>query len=233
MAKRKKKTSQLLRGFLEGISWKVLEEYQPIVRQLIRGRSGVYALYRQDRLYYVGLASNLMGRLKGHLRDRHHGLWDRFSVYITIDDTHMKQLESLLLRITRPTGNRVAGGFGGPANLYRSLHRLMSADDADRRARILGGHVAERRRRTRAAEGSGTLRFAGLLGRRLPLRAEWKGQRHRATLRRDGRIGSKGRVYDSPTAAAAAVVGHAVNGWKFWKYRDAPRRWVYLSELRK
>jgi type I restriction-modification system DNA methylase subunit len=34
-------------------------------------RHGVYALYRGNRLYYVGLASNLRSRLNTHLRDRH------------------------------------------------------------------------------------------------------------------------------------------------------------------
>jgi hypothetical protein len=45
-----------------------------------------------------------MGRLKGHLRDCHKGLWDRFSVYLTSDAEHIKELESLLLRIigTKP-----------------------------------------------------------------------------------------------------------------------------------
>ena len=41
---------------------------------MIKRRAGVYALYRkQEKLYYVGLASNLMGRSKAHLRDRHTG----------------------------------------------------------------------------------------------------------------------------------------------------------------
>src|SRR5512145_2346885 len=120
-----KKTDQLLLGFLERISWRVLEDYPEIVADLIRRRAGVYALYRQDRLYYVGLASNLMGRIKHHLRDRHSGHWDRFSVYITQHDDHVKQLESLLLRIALPSGNRVRGDFGGPANLYRRLNRAM------------------------------------------------------------------------------------------------------------
>jgi hypothetical protein len=60
-----------------------LDEYRDIVRTMIRGKSGVYALYKQDKLYYVGLASNLMTRVNGHLKDRHHGAWDRFSVYLT------------------------------------------------------------------------------------------------------------------------------------------------------
>lgn len=73
---------QLVVGQLEEVSWKVLADYRESVADLIRRQAGVYALFRRDKLYYAGLASNLMSRLNGHLRDRHHGKWDRFSVYL-------------------------------------------------------------------------------------------------------------------------------------------------------
>ena len=174
-----KRSDGLLLGFLEQLSWRVLDEYRDIIREMIRRKSGVYALYKHDKLYYVGLASNLMGRVNGHLKDRHRGAWDRFSVYLTTDHAHIKPLESLLLRIAKPSGNRVSGGFGRPTNLYRSLHRAMSAADADRRARILGGHVARRLRRRRTRDARGSLVLAGLVDRRLSLRAAGSGSASR------------------------------------------------------
>lgn len=228
-----KNDDRLLLGFLERISWRVLEAYPEIVADLIRRRAGVYALYKHDRLYYVGLASNLMGRIKHHLRDRHAGLWDRFSVYITQRDEHVKQLESLLLRIAKPAGNRVKGGFGGPANLYRRLNRAMSASDADNRATILGGRAARQRRRAKTADARGTLVLVGLVERRLPLKGYYKGKTYRAALRKDGYISFKGRLYDSPSAAAKRVIKHAANGWAFWHYKDGPKNWPPLSNLRR
>ena len=94
MAKRKPLVSQ----HLENISRQALEKYQNVVRRYVRRRQGVYALYRRGKLYYVGLASNLRSRLAHHLRDRHRDSWDRFSVYLTIGDSHLKELESLILR---------------------------------------------------------------------------------------------------------------------------------------
>lgn len=228
-----KRSDGLLLGFLEQLSWRVLDEYRDILRDMIRRKSGVYALYKQDKLYYVGLASNLMGRVNGHLKDRHRGAWDRFSVYLTTDQAHIKPLESLLLRIAKPSGNRVSGGFGRPINLYRSLHRAMSTSDADRRARILGGHVARRLRRRRTREARGSLVLAGLVDRRLALRGRWKDRRFKATLRRDGYVSFHGKKYESPSAAASKAVGHAMNGWLFWHYRVAPRKWVPLANLRR
>lgn len=229
----KSKTRDLLVAFLEQVSWRVLDEYRDIIKQMIRKKAGVYALYRQDKLYYIGLAGNLMGRVNTHLKDRHRGLWDRFSVYLANDSNHIKPLESLLLRIAKPSGNRVSGGFGGPQNMYRALHRAMSVADADRRARILGGHVARRLRRKRTKDAKGSVVLAGLVERRIRLRAKSKGQVFKATLRRDGYVSFRGKKFQSPSAAAAKAVGHAVNGWKFWQYRDGPRHWVPLGNLRR
>ncbi|MBI4660599.1 MAG: GIY-YIG nuclease family protein [Verrucomicrobia bacterium] len=65
---------------LENISREALEKHQDIIRNFVRRRQGVYALYRRGRLYYVGLASNLRSRLSHHLKDRHGHSWNRFCV---------------------------------------------------------------------------------------------------------------------------------------------------------
>src|ERR1035437_7161580 len=98
---------QLVCQQLENIDRRALEQYQHLIRKYIRGRNGVYALYRGDRLYYVGLAKNLRTRVKQHLKDCHHESWDRFSVYLTIGTGFIKEMESLLLRISQPPGNKV------------------------------------------------------------------------------------------------------------------------------
>ena len=59
----RKKNSQLVCQYLENISRKMLEEHLSVIRSIVGRRSGVYALYRRDKLYYVGLASSLLGRL--------------------------------------------------------------------------------------------------------------------------------------------------------------------------
>ncbi len=76
---------------LENISREAFGKYQNIIRQYVRRRHGAYVLYRRGKLHYVGLASNLRSRLGHHLRDRHQDSWDRFSVYLTIGDTYLKE----------------------------------------------------------------------------------------------------------------------------------------------
>src|SRR5262245_25173822 len=89
---------------LERVSRELLVRHPHIVRQFIGRNAGVYALYRKNRLYYVGLAKTLRGRLTAHGKNRHGKQWDQFSIYLTIKDQHLREIEALLLRITRPPG---------------------------------------------------------------------------------------------------------------------------------
>jgi len=58
------------------------------------------------------------------LNDHHGSSWDRFSVYFTIGDKHLKELETLILHITgKPRGNKNKGKFKDSENLKRTLKR--------------------------------------------------------------------------------------------------------------
>lgn len=224
----------LVSEYLERVSGEMLDQarYRSIVAGMIRGHAGVYALYKNNRLYYVGLASNLMGRVKHHLRDRHADKWDSFSVYLTTQGSHIKPLESLMLRIVDPKGNRVKGRLPGAADLKPTLVRAVKENHADEQARLFGGSIAKNLRRKKLANGKGKLMLAGAVDRRMILRADYKGERYTASLRKDGYISYQGNLYESPSAAAKAVVGRAANGWWFWHYKNG-REWSRLSTLRK
>jgi Restriction Enzyme Adenine Methylase Associated/Protein of unknown function (DUF2924) len=228
------KKTVLVKEYLERVGGDVLEgeHFRSILAAMIRGHAGVYALYKDEKLYYVGLASNLMGRVKHHLRDRHARKWNRFSVYLTSKGEHVKPIESLLLRIVDPVGNRVKGRLPGAQDLKRELNRKVSAHQAQERARLLGDEVARKRLRRKAAAAKGSDALAGLVERRLALRVDYKGQRYLATLRKNGQVSYAGEQYESPSAAARAIVGRAANGWHFWWFKQG-REWVRLRELRR
>jgi predicted GIY-YIG superfamily endonuclease len=61
----------------------------------MRGYAGVYALYNKERLYYVGLATNLYGRLRGHTKNRHKGKWDQFAIFRVRRVRYLKDMETL------------------------------------------------------------------------------------------------------------------------------------------
>lgn len=226
------RSRQLVLEHLEDVAWRVLDEYPEIIREMIRKRAGVYSLYRKDKLYYVGLASNLMGRIKAHLRDRHRGLWDRFSVYLTVRDDHIKELESLVLRIVDPAGNKVKGKFSRAVSLRRRLNQEMTDHDADRRALFLGGQMMKRRRKAKSKKTTGSRIFRRLMERRIRLRGTRRGRVFKASLLKNGSISFRRKLYDSPSAAARVAVGQNCNGWRFWKYSKSGE-WVSLRNLRK
>ena len=74
--------------------------------------SGIYALYDQHGLYYVGLTNfSLRARIEKHTKNRHKGKWKRFSWYQIPNIKYTKDIESIILRIVDPKGNRVKGKF--------------------------------------------------------------------------------------------------------------------------
>lgn len=228
-----KKTNAIVRGYFERVSWSVLDKYRPIIKDMIRGHAGVYALYKGEKLYYVGLASNLMSRVNHHLKDRHKGKWDRFSVYLTIDDEHIRPLEALMLRVINPKGNKVKGSLRGAQDMVRPLKRRMVEFQRDETASLLGGRFVVHRRRSKTRAAKGSMVLARLVERPMRLVATYKGEKHLASLRRDGHISYKGKLYESPSAAAKAASGRGLRGWYFWHYRNSKGQWVRLVELKR
>jgi hypothetical protein len=228
------KNPQLVCQQLENVSSVMLEQYQDIIRSYIRGRNGVYALYKGKSLYYVGLATNLRGRLKQHLKDRHKGLWDRFSVYVTVGSHQIRELEALLLRIVRPIGNKQIGKFVKCESLNRRLARDIRTLQREELASIFG----EQREALAGQDGDDdqpVLAPYVAFIRQKRLRSRRKGSVTTARVRADGSItirGAKGRAFNSPSIAGQHVLGYKVNGWDFWLYERSPGEWVPLTHLR-
>jgi hypothetical protein len=119
MPAQRKKSSRnaLIRLWDEGRGWK---EYRKALGRKDRGR-GIYVLYKRRRVYYIGLsASSMRNRLRTHAtRDHHAGNWDTFSFYQVRRGKYIKDIESLLLRIFRPPGNKISGRFHRKYNVTR------------------------------------------------------------------------------------------------------------------
>lgn len=169
-----------------------------------------------------------------HLRDRHGSSWDRFSVYLTIGDSHLKELESLILRIVRPGGNKQKGHFAKSADIRRRFARDVRQRHQAELDQMLGKTRTGRARHLNAAsEDSRTAPLQGFGIGPTALRGLNKGTLFKARVRRDGMIRFGGKLYRSPSHAATAALKRACNGWWFWTYERAPGDWVRLNTLRK
>jgi hypothetical protein len=228
-----KTASGLVSEYLEGVSRDALSKYADVVKQYTRRREGIYALYKDDRLYYVGLATELRRRLDQHLKDKHSASWNRFSVYLTTGAEHLRELEALAIRIASPAGNRQRGKFGYALNLRRRLARDIKTLQRDEIQFIIGRKTKFASPVVKEPRRSKGTRLVALIKAPMKLRAIFKKRLFKASLRRDGTIRFAGQVYKSPSAAGGAVTGRATDGWRFWKCEIGPGRWVKLDELRR
>lgn len=225
---------QLVCQHLENISRTALEKYQTLLKEFVKGRHGVYALYRKGHLYYVGLASNLRNRLKTHLKDRHAQTWDTFSVYLTINDAHLRELETLILKISFPKGNKQTGKFAKSQDLKRRFWNIIKEAQRKEREALFGIKEENIEQLVKTAKVKGRKPvLAPYVTKRFQIRYKYKGKIFKATVRKDGRISLGGKIYTSPSVAGYGIARHSVDGWYVWKYERSPGEWVLLDTLRK
>ncbi len=223
----------LIGGYLEFVSARILEKYQAEITQLVRSASGLYALYRDRRLYYIGLTADLERRLKQHLRDRHAKQWNTFSLYLIGDAGLNKELESLLLRIMDPAGNRVGGRFSKATDLGKQLRFMLEKRQQAELNELLNHSPAYAQNVTSRSKGTGkpAENLKALFDGPAQIHAFYKGKQYQAFVGRDGRIKFHGRWYESPSAAGRAVRKRPTSGWEFWRVQRAGKN-IPLKDLR-
>jgi hypothetical protein len=107
----------LVKGFFEKAPSKLFELLAAELKDLLKDKAGIYVLYQDNELYYAGLTKNLEGRLRGHLENRNKGKWNNFSLYVIKRTNYLQDLETLILRLTKPKGNIQKGRFPKDFNL--------------------------------------------------------------------------------------------------------------------
>lgn len=243
-AKRTPGSHALVLGYIERIAKSAFSDFPRPITDLAHGKHGVYALYKDDHLYYVGLATNLRNRIKHHLSDKHAEKWNRFSLFLVRHVEHIRELESIILRIADPKGNTAGGRLPGAENLCGQLQKAIR-EEHQRQTQTLFGTTRKsksgRPKKPRRVQGTTTQTttrqptLAPYKDRGITtLRATHKKQPLTATVNPDGTITFAGKTYTSPSVAgAAAVKRDTCNGWTFWEYERTPGDWVKLDTLRK
>ena len=240
MAKAKKKARKsrpIVIGHLEKVSRGIFGKYQKQITGMIKNYYGVYALYRRNNLYYIGLAANLKNRIKTHLKDKHGTSWSHFSLYIFQKDNHIRELEALLLRIAYPEGNKQRGKLKGSKDLKPVLKQQVKKQQSIELDDLFKGHKsAQKKRKPRKTSSSKKTDrpLKGLFPGGKVIYATHKGKDYKAWVLPNGGIRYNGQIYASPSAAGKAIITKgAVNGWNFWKSKDKSGQLVRIANLRK
>jgi len=118
----------LIKGMSKHLLSEILESpiFERRLKEIMRRYAGIYALYRGSRLYYIGLTTNLHGRIKWHLRDRHAGKWDHFIIFRIQKVKYLKDIETLIHHLVDTPGNRIKGKVPRDADLNRILKEVLN-----------------------------------------------------------------------------------------------------------
>jgi hypothetical protein len=223
----------LVDAHLERIPGNVFVKFQESIKRLVSKQHGVYALYKGDKLYYVGLAKNLKSRIQQHLKDQHKSKWDMFSLFLIKHVEHLKELETLVVHIAHPKGNTQAGRFARSTNLKPKLKRLLEESVQT----MFSSKVSRPSRSTKSSARRGHVSIErplkGFLPRGSVIRSTYKGRQTEGQVDAEGRITINDKVFNSPSTAASSVTNRPMNGWTFWKFQDSDGNWVLLDTLRK
>jgi len=239
MARKKKhKTRAIITDYLESISAKVFKDdyYKKAVTKMIKGGQGVYALYKNDSLYYVGLAIEFKGRIKHHLRDKHAGKWNKFSLFIIRKEEHIRELESLIVHVAKPKGNSQSGKFRNAKDLLPELVKIVDELYWNHQDKMLGHNIKKKTTTARTIKSYGKKErpLQGYFAHGKVIYVNYKGKKYKAWVYRNGKIKLNGNFFDSPSLAGMAVTKkQTMNGWRFWKYKDKNGELVYIDRLRK
>jgi len=217
---------------LEKISREIFERYSEELSELIGSSHGVYALYDENELYYIGKASDLKRRIRQHLKDRHVAQWTYFSLFLTNKSAYINDIESVIISVSNPKGNKAKPKGSADAQLKKELKTLVKKRQTEEIDRLLFGSK-KLRKKQRAKKVATQLILKNLFKRRMSLYREYKGKEYKATLLTSGKIKYKDKLYTSPSGAAQAIVHSGqINGWEFWYIQNEDGNWVKLSSLR-
>ncbi len=229
--RRRRRREALVHQHLENVSRDLLEQHPDVVRQFVGRNAGIYALYKREKLYYVGLATALRGRLRAHVRNRHGTSWDRFSIYLTIKDQHLREIEALLLRIANPIGAKQRGKLAQSKDMRRRIKRAIREKQYSEVSSLFGRETTPVKQQRSSKGRDGDLRR--LLPQAGRIKGTLKGKVYRARVRRSGDVRFNGKLYKSLSVAAFAAVKRPTNGWWFWQVERGRGNWVRLNKIRR
>ena len=95
------------------------------LRDVLRGRSGIYALYKKGTVVKVGLGTNIYWRIKGHSKSKKMH-WDTVSLFIIRKNRYLRDVETAVNRIAKPKYSYQKGRVGDEHYFKRILKKRVN-----------------------------------------------------------------------------------------------------------
>jgi hypothetical protein len=212
--------SSLVTDILDRASSEILDKYPDAIIELIGTSAGIYALYNNFDLYYVGRATQLRRRVGQHLENKHRGKWTHFSLYLVRHADHIGDIESLLINIAQPKGNSVKPKIKNSRNLGKYVIQIVKHNQEEERGTLFQKSISKRQ----SIKKSNDTILSGLVNKRTILVSTYKGKKYKAFLTPNGTLSFNGKKYTSLTAAAVKITKGSVSGWNFWKIKNSANK---------
>jgi hypothetical protein len=130
--RRKSHKGSLIKGMSKLLPRDLLveEAFKSRVQDIMRGYAGIYALYKEKKLYYAGLASrDLIKRVGDHLKDKHARKWDAFKIFRINRVRYLKDLETLILNIVITRAKQAKGRVPRDSDLTRAIKEVVRSHE--------------------------------------------------------------------------------------------------------
>ncbi len=116
------KRGSLIEHSLDGIKRDSFDVIKRELKNVLRDRMGIYALYKKDKLVRVGLGTNIYSRVKGHSENKKLN-WDTVSLFLIKEAglKYLRDLETAVVRIAKPIYNQQKGRTGDDRYLGKVL----------------------------------------------------------------------------------------------------------------
>jgi len=151
----------LIKEVVEHLHFESFEFLEEAINDMMKGKPGIYALYDNKKLYYVGLSINLKERVEKHTKDRHVNKWNNFSIYIINKTKFLKDIETILLRVINPPGNTVKGKIPKLKSLQKVLKKAAKqkvseakkeAKEAKKKVKVAKKEAKEAKKKVKVAK---------------------------------------------------------------------------------
>lgn len=111
-------------SILKDYSEKYDAEYLEVISNVMNKTGvihGIYVLYNDEQLYYIGKSIDLKTRIQNHMKNKHKGKWNKFRIFLIKNREILDDLETILIIISSPIGNGNKGIFPIGGELDRKI----------------------------------------------------------------------------------------------------------------
>ena len=119
------KRGSLIQYALDNIKRESFDVIKRELRGVLKGRAGIYALYKRGTVVKVGLGTNIYWRVKGHSKSKKID-WDTVSLFIIHNIKYLRDIETAVNRIAKPKHSFQRGRVGDEYYFKRILKKRVN-----------------------------------------------------------------------------------------------------------